>query len=282
MLPYNETEFNTGVDAAGALRLHPPVREVSMRRSARILHLRLLLPANLCLALLALPAWAGSNGSMVRPEPGPHPRERMSADELVRLCPRAACFRIIRGKEAGRDVSMRLAPPEHFQEAWQLSFEGICRLYLRKTPQGAVRVGSMEMVKDGRRIRFTPSFPLVPHVLVPGRQIQTSGKAVIEDMDTGEQTNSGSYQQIVKALSRAVFETPAGPRKGYLLEHEFHLALDYSNLRIHLETGWSRSRKLVYWRTRTTIEKLGLFSTTAFRALAITGKGGGCPREPCR
>lgn len=82
------------------------------------------------------------------------------------------------------------------------------------------------MFKDKQRLFFHPPFELIPEFFTPGRQIQTTGKADIKNM----------------------------------------------------ETGWSKNRRLIYWRTQTTIEKLGLFSETKLRALAITdgceGKAG--------
>ena len=200
---------------------------------------------------------------------GSHPDERLSADQLVELKERKANFKILQGKDSGQCVTMTLKAPTASRDAWQLSFEGICRLFLRQTSEGGLHVRRMEMLKDKRRLFFHPPFELIPEFFTPGRQIQSTGTADIENMETGKLTNSGSYCHEIQALTRTTLDTPSGPKEGYLLEYEFHVDLDYSDLELNLETGWSKDRRLVYWRTQTTIEKLGLFSETKLRALAI-------------
>ena len=214
------------------------------------------------------PALAGE--TKIQPESGAPPVERLTADQLVELKARKGSFKIVQGKEKGKCVPMTLKAPATDGDVWQLTFDGICRLFLRQTPAGALRVHRMEMLKDKKRFLFHPPFELIPEFFTPGRQIQTTGTATIENMETGEGSNSGSYCHEIQALSRTTLDTPAGPVKGYLLEYEFRVDLEYSDIELNLETGWSENRRLVYWRTQTTIEKLGLFSETKLRALALT------------
>ena len=240
--------------------------------------------ALLCLSIWVLVAPGGSalaGDTETQPESGSEPAERLSADQLVELKDRKASFKIVQGKDSGQCVTMTLKAPAASRDAWQLNFEGICRLSLRRTPEGGLRVGRMEMLKDKKRLFFHPPFELIPPFFTPGKQIQRTGTADIENMETGKLTNSGSYCHEIQALSRTTLDTPAGPIEGYLLEYEFRVDLDYSDLQLNLETGWSKNRRLVYWRTQTTIEKLGLFSETKLRVLAITdgceGKAGKGP-----
>ena|SRR6056297_1152210 len=95
-------------------------------------------------------------------------------------------------------------------------------------------------------------------------------RATIEAMKPREPVNSGKYRYEIKAPSHTAIDTPAGAREGYLLAYEFEIDFDYSHLRLNLETGWSKNRELVYWRTHTTVEKLGLFSETTLQAMALT------------
>lgn len=233
----------------------------------------------LCLSTPALMAgWAPvlAEETEMQPESGSRPAERLTAGQLVELKARKASFKIVQGKEAGKCVTMRLKAPTASRDAWLLTFEGICRIFLRQTQEGALHVHRMEMLKDKKRLLFNPPFELIPEFFSPGRQIQTTGKTSIENMETGKLTNSGSYCHKIKALSRTTLGTPAGPIEGYLLQYEFQADLDYSDLELNLETGWSKNRRLVYWRTQTTVEKLGLFSETKLRALAITD---GCEKK---
>ncbi len=71
-------------------------------------------------------------------------------------------------------------------------------------------------------------------------------------------------------MSRTTFDTPAGPIKGHLLEYAFEIDLAYSNILLDPENGWPENRQLVYWRTKTTVEKLGLFGETTFRSLSLS------------
>ncbi|MDZ7832494.1 MAG: hypothetical protein U5L07_12145 [Desulfobacterales bacterium] len=75
---------------------------------------------------------------------------------------------------------------------------------------------------------------------------------------------------MIKELSRTTFDIPAGPIKGYLLAYAFAIDLAYSKILLDLENGWSKNPQLAYWRTKTTVEKLGLFGETAFRSLSLS------------
>ncbi|MFO7839647.1 MAG: hypothetical protein R6X08_09140 [Desulfosalsimonadaceae bacterium] len=199
-------------------------------------------------------------------------KERMSGVHLFDMRPQKARFRIIHGKDEGERVAMRLEPFSDSGNKWRLAFSGLYRLSLTKAPEGAVKVQQLKICRKDRKINFSPSFPLLPAQLVAGEKTRTSGTIKITGPDNGSETKSGKYTHVVKSLSRTKLDTPAGPRTGYLLEYTCSIELPYSSIRIDLEAGFDIDKRLAYWREQTTIEKLGLFSKTSFRTLAVTGE----------
>ncbi len=225
---------------------------------------------SLCLLFLAC---GGSTGSEAEPESGgssTREKERLDAESLIHLAPRKACFEVLRGEKKGRPVVMELRAVTEKEDQWHLTFEGLYRLNLARSADGAVQVRFLEMLEDDRRLCFYPPFELIPARFVAGQKTRNKGEIRIENLETGKQTNCGKYHHTIEALSRTALATPAGPKTGYLLEYESRIRLPYSSIQMDLETGWSGNRELVYWRSQTTVEKLGLFSETTFRALGIT------------
>ncbi|MFW6333357.1 MAG: hypothetical protein ACOC23_08655 [Thermodesulfobacteriota bacterium] len=94
------------------------------------------------------------------------------------------------------------------------------------------------------------------------------GGVEIYDLETGEKSYAGTYTENLNGVSRTDFNTPTGMVKGYLVEYEFQIHLDYAFIRIDLESGWSNDQRLVHWRGKRTIEKFGLFGDTTYRSLA--------------
>lgn len=88
-------------------------------------------------------------------------------------------------------------------------------------------------------------------------------------MKTGEEDNAGDYCFVIEGMSHTTFDTPAGAIKGCLLEYTFWIDLRYSKVILEMENGWSENRNLVYYRSKTTVKKLGLFGETTFRSLAV-------------
>lgn len=224
----------------------------------------------ICLIFLACGASAGSEAEPESRGASTREKERLNAEALIKLAPRKACFEVLQGENKDRPVPMELRAANEKEDQWRLSFEGLYRLGLTRSAKGAVQVRYLEMLEDDKRLCFSPPFELIPARFVAGEQVQNNGEIRIENLETGRQTDSGKYCHIIKALSRTTLATPAGPKTGYLLEYESRINLSYSNIHLDLETGWSGNRELVYWRSQTTVEKLGLFSETTFRALGVT------------
>jgi len=54
-----------------------------------------------------------------------------------------------------------------------------------------------------------------------------------------------------------------------LLEHAVDLQFPLTRVHLELETGWSRDRRVVYVRIKSTRETVGLFGQTAIHELVI-------------
>ncbi len=195
-------------------------------------------------------------------------KERLPAEEIVELAPQKACFQILQGKHEGKLVPMNLDCISEEENKWVLYFKDLYRLRIWLAPSSAVVVKKLEIFSNKKKIDFCPPFNLVPEEFVAGRKVRKSGKVSVFDMETGKKVDSGHYCQVINSLSRTTFDIPAGKKKGYLLEYEFYIDLSYSYIQIDLETGWSMEKRPVYWRTKTTLKKFGIFSETSIHCLA--------------
>ncbi|RJQ82136.1 MAG: hypothetical protein C4519_08185 [Desulfobacteraceae bacterium] len=229
---------------------------------------------------LVLPA------SLLRAQQIAHPVEGLqeipaAGEKLVRLDPRSMTFKVVQGENEGRLVSVSLSNAAADPEGWELFFEGLYTLLIRRDRRGAVAIEEVDLQERGKRIVFEPPLTLIPEVLRAGERIQNAGRADIFDLQTGEPTHSAGYDFTIRTMSRAVFNIPAGRISGYLLEYEFHIDLALANIRIDLESGWSDQQQLIYWRSKRTVEKLGFFGSTTFRTMALAGrKQAGNPIAP--
>ncbi|MFP4226867.1 MAG: hypothetical protein ACLFRF_09065 [Desulfobacterales bacterium] len=212
---------------------------------------------------------AGVQAADSAQECGQSEQEGVPANKLVSLEPERSFFLVTQGKGEGRRIEMTIRPLEDSKKRHILTFKDLYRLNITQESDGSVHGQCLELIEKNKRITFKPDLELIPPVLAVDQQIRATGKAAIYDMESGEQTNTGDYCYVIKELSRTTFDTPGGPIKGYLLEYAFEIDLPYSNILLDLENGWSENRQLVYWRTKTTVEKLGLFGKTTFRSLSL-------------
>lgn len=193
----------------------------------------------------------------------------LSAEKVVSLDPCKASFKIIRGKGEGKVIPMTLEPVSDTQNQYILAFEGLYRLHILRASDGSLQVSSLELLEKNKRISYRPNLVLIPPQLAAGETIRKTGEANIYNMKTGEEDNAGDYCFIIEGLSHTTFNTPAGTIKGCLIEYTFRIDLKYSNVILEMENGWSEDRNLVYYRSKTTVKKLGLFGETTFRSLAV-------------
>ena len=195
--------------------------------------------------------------------------EEIPAENLISLDPRKATFKIVQGEGEGKLVPMTLKASTKEGE-WSLAFENLYRLLIFRAPDGAVQVHSMELMERNERVEFQPAFVLIPARIKAGQRTRRSGRVQVYDIEAGNQAYSGSYTEIIKELSRSDFNTPTGTIDGYLLEYEFEIRLDYADIRIDLANGWSKDQRLIFWRSKRTVSKLGLFGETTQRSMAVT------------
>ena len=195
----------------------------------------------------------------------------ISAKTLVSLEPDRSFFRVTQGKGEGRRIEMTIEPAPNSKKQYKLTFKSLYRLYVTRKSDGSVHGQRLELIEKNKRITFNPGLELIPAKVAADQRIRATGNATLYDMESGEQTNTGSYFHVIEGLSRTTFDTPAGPIKGYLFEYGFEIDLEYGSVMLDLENGWSQDRELVYWRTKTTVEKLGLFGETTFRSLSLSG-----------
>jgi hypothetical protein len=195
-------------------------------------------------------------------------RENMPADDLLTIDPRTAQFLIKAGEGSGKTVTMSIEPSKR-KDLWTLRFEGLYKIDLYRSSGGTVQVSRIELLERNKAITFNPPIELIPAAITAGVQIHTSGRAEVFNLDTGEKTYAGSFSHTVENLSRTNFATPAGRIEGYLILYESRIDLDNATIRIDLESGWSAGKKLVYWRTRSAVEKLLFFGDSTTRELVI-------------
>ncbi|MBS3759676.1 MAG: hypothetical protein KGY61_13555 [Desulfobacterales bacterium] len=212
---------------------------------------------------------AATGAEPKNPKSGYPEEQGMSAEKLVSLDARKASFKVTRGKGEGKVIAMTLEPIDDRQNLYILEFKDLYRLHIFQAPDGAVYVKRLEIFEKNKRIAYRPHLELVPSQIAAEETIRTTGRAKIYNTETGEKANAGTYCYVFKGLTRTTFDTPAGSIRGYLFEYAFRINLGYSEVMIDMENGWSENRKLIYWRTKTTVEKLGMFGETTFRSLAV-------------
>lgn len=232
----------------------------------------ILIAAGIGLALLAPFRIAAAEASSPEFEGSQNKQKKLSAKSLASLQPERSVFKVIRGKGKGRRIKMTMEPLPDAEGRYRLTFEGLYRLYISRKPDGSVHGSCLELIEKNKRIRFKPDLELIPSTMATDQRIRATGCAALYDLESGEETNTGSYLYVIEGLSRTTLETPAGTIKGHLFEYSFQIDLKYSKVILDLENGWSENRKLVYWRTKTKVEKLGLFGETTFRSMALLKK----------
>lgn len=230
---------------------------------------KLIAPAGVVLLWLFLIPLTAGGGELKNPEPGCSEKQGMPAEKLVSLDAREATFKICRGKDEGKVIPMTLEPTADSQNEYVLEFEGLYRLDIFQATDGAVYIKRLNLFEQNKQISYLPDLTLIPSQIAAEETIRTTGRAKIYNTETGEKTNTGNYCYVFKEVTRTTFDTPAGSIKGYLFEYAFRMDLEHSKVTIDMENGWSENRKLIYWRTKTTVEKLGIFGETTFRSLAV-------------
>jgi hypothetical protein len=196
-------------------------------------------------------------------------REAVVVEDLISLDKRTAEFLIRSGEGAGKHVSVSLEPSKGSRDQWVLTFEGLYRMYLYRDADGAVRVPRMVLFNQDKEITFRPSVELIPAQILAGLQKRTTGKTSIFDLEKGEPARKGIFKHSIKGMSRMHFDSGTGGIEGWLIWYECEIDLEGAIISIHLESGWSRDKALVYWRTRYVVEKLWVFGDTTILELII-------------
>ncbi|MFO7963002.1 MAG: hypothetical protein R6U50_03690 [Desulfobacterales bacterium] len=194
--------------------------------------------------------------------------ESLASSDLVSLDAKSAVFLIRSGKGAGKKIQMALKRSNDSPNKWRMEFQGLYRMDLYRTSEGAVHVARIDLLERNRSIRFAPSIELIPPYIQPGRYIRISGRAEVYNLDSGEKIHSGGFSSVIDGLGRAHFESPVNTIEGILIWYESRIDLGDASIRLDLETGWS-DNKIVYLRSKIVTEMYLVFGNTTIRELII-------------
>lgn len=198
------------------------------------------------------------------------------AEELMPLTERTQAFQIIEGDKVGDRVTQTLRRTRGNEPGqWVLSFNGLNRLYVRRTTGGEIEMVRLDLPRENRAVTYEPAVRLIPATLHPDFIGEVRGLARIYDLETGEQIRTGRYQHELEQVSRASFHTPEGRREGYLIVIDHLVDVDFGEVRLGLEAGYLLGEGMVYRHMRYTIKKLGLFGSTLRRTAVIAEPSSG-------
>ncbi len=196
--------------------------------------------------------------------------EHHRAADIVALRSITDRYLVLRGRDEGQTVTVSLRPSDG--QTWELAIGDRYRLHLSLAADGALVLGRIENIERDRLILLSPAIEIVPAEVVAGAQERSLGAVRVRTRTSGRDLYGGSYAFELKGVRRSGFDTPAGDIEGVLLEHAADLQFPLTRVHLDLETGWSRDRRVVYVRVKSTRENVGIFGQTAVQEMVIAQK----------
>lgn len=197
------------------------------------------------------------------------PPER-AASQLMPLAAWQKEFQIIEGKDRGRVVPFVFQRDPADDKQWKLILGDYARIALRGGPDGALIMERLDLIKSNNTIVYEPPLPVLPADPGSGAAAPRQTGYKMYNLETGKLKRSGRVTHLVKRISPARFNTPAGVLDGYYVEIEHDMEMEYhSRLQISLGLGCRLDEGPVYGAGRYKVTKLGIFTETKTAAAAL-------------
>lgn len=232
--------------------------------------------AALLLAALAMPALGQATGEATQSPPAERPalpmnetqREQLRAPHLLPLSPHVRDFRVTEGAHEGRTLQQRLVQGQS-RGQWELELEGYNRLYLQRGASGDLMLSRIDLIDQHMAVVYDPAVTFIPAEVPASVSLVERANVTVYDLQTGEQTRTGTATHEIESISRTNFNTPVGVLGGFLevVEHRIDTAL--ANVSMDMEIGYVENQGIVARRIRFTTEKIGLFGDTTTRTVKI-------------
>ncbi|MFG0328983.1 MAG: hypothetical protein ACF8PN_03700 [Phycisphaerales bacterium] len=212
-------------------------------------------------------------------QPAKKTADTRSANELLPLNETRKSFKILAGENEGEYRDMTLERRDGETEQWILTMDSLYRMRLHRAESGEIMCDRLDLVSEDKATRYDPPIRLIPASVRAAETTTSKGRAEVIDLETGKVSRTGRYTHALRKVSHVRLDVPAAEVEGYLLEFDHEIDLDMATLTIDLELGSTvgEGEGLVYWRSKSTIEKVGLFGDTTIQALGAAefDEGGG-------
>lgn len=196
------------------------------------------------------------------------PSDGITVRELIPLADWHKQFKITDGKDRGKLVPLTFHRGGA-QDGWRLDFGDYAAIHLRNDATGSLMMQRLDLSKSHSFIVYDPALPILPRNIGSGIAVPRQAKFKMYDRETGRLKRIGFVNHVVKRLSRAQFETPAGSIEGYYIEIDHRMEMQFAQLHMSLGLGCRLDDGPVYGTGRYTLTKLGIFSETKTAAAGL-------------
>ncbi len=195
--------------------------------------------------------------------------EAITPEDVFVFEPYSRPFLAIEGEQAGDWIAVTLARHEDANGVWVLTIDGVSRFYLANAADGDVVITRMDQIDSDKAVVYSPPLVLLPSRLEAGTSFRQSGKADVYSLESGEQTETGTYSHELTHVSRTTLKIPAGRLSGYLLDYHHRVEVPLAVLDLSCDIAFVPNVGLAYIRQKTTLEKMGMFGDTTVRGFAL-------------
>lgn len=204
-------------------------------------------------------------------------RREIKPRELMPLAAWEKEFKIIEGKDRGRLVPFVFQPYPGDAKRWKLTLGDYARLILRTDNAGTLLMERLDLLASRSSIVYEPALPVLPDDVPASGAVRQTGYKMYS-VETGKLKRAGRATHVIKRVSRAEFNTPAGVIDGYYVEIEHGMEMEYySHLQLSLGLGGRLDEGPVYGVGKYKLKKLGVFTETKTSAAALARNGASAP-----
>ena len=215
----------------------------------------------LALAYLSTPASAGISLA---------PLQGVTLKELIPLATWNKQFKITDGKDRGKIVPLTFDRDGVREERWKLVFGDYAGIVMQNESGRGLVMERLDLFKSGSYVVYQPALPILTLDLASGGGGRHIADFKMFDVASGKLKRTGRVTHLVKKVSPARFDTPAGLIEGYFIEIDHRMDMPYAQLQMTLGLGCRLDEGPVFGSGQYTITKLGVFTETKTAAAALT------------
>jgi hypothetical protein len=179
-------------------------------------------------------------------------------------------FKITAGKDQGRVVPLISQPNAGDGKRWRVIFGDYAAVHLLRDSGGTLLIERLDLIKSHNYVIYEPALPILPADLNSGGIFRRETNYKMFSLETNKLRRTGRITHVITRVSNSDFDTPAGPMKGYYIEVDHRMEMEYySHLHLKLGLGCRLDEGPIFGAGQYTITKLGFFSETKTASAAL-------------